>query len=239
VLDRVKFTKSTALLLCELNEAGYQLATTGHCTLPTGFSPPVAIRMAAETAETPRPFLLRTDPLDIWGFAATGPDEKLYLVFRGTQITSGMDFAQEWALDALSLPLAKFRAGSVHLGFYRAWMALRTATDEKISAIAQADIVVTGHSLGAAIATLCWAEFGGDLMTFASPRVGDPDFAKALWDGQTARVFNGPDIVPDVPTDPPFRHGGYPQCVDGTGSFLDWKAAHSLPAYIAGIEKLP
>ena len=77
--------------------------------------------------------------------------------------------------------------------------------------------VITGHSLGAAIATLCWADLGGDLMTFASPRVGDPAFGTALWNGQTVRVINASDIVPDVPTDPPFRHGGTEVKVQGPG----------------------
>src|SRR5579863_5585370 len=41
------FSKDTALQLCTLNEAAYTLATTGHCDLPAGFTPPVPIRMGA------------------------------------------------------------------------------------------------------------------------------------------------------------------------------------------------
>jgi len=98
--------------------------------------------------------------------------------------------------------------------------------------------VITGHSLGAALATLCWADLGGDLMTFASPRVGDPPFATALWNGQTVRIINAPDIVPDVPTDPPFRHGGSVEKVEGPGSILDRALAHALTSYSTGLEKL-
>src|SRR5579863_5925554 len=177
------FSKTTALELCALNEAAYSLATTGHCTLSHGFTEPVAIRMPAGD----RPFFLEGDPLDIWGYA-TSRDGKVYVVFRGTQITSGIDFAQEWAEDALSLPLQPFRAGHVHLGFYGAYMALRQAVLDAIAvtgAPAANGRVITGHSLGAALATLCWADLGGDLTTFASPRVGDPSFATALWNGQT------------------------------------------------------
>jgi Lipase (class 3) len=222
------FSKPAALELCTLNEAAYTLATTGHVDLPDGFSAPVAIRMPAGD----RPFFLRGDPLDIWGYASSNA-EKLYIVFRGTQFTSGIDFAQEWAEDAASLPLKPMGAGKVHLGFYGAYEALREAV-----VAAGKPAVITGHSLGAAIATLCWADLGGDLMTFASPRVGDPAFATALWNGQTVRIVNAPDIVPDVPTDPPFRHGGTPQTVDGPGSALDRVLAHSLTSYAAGLEKL-
>jgi Lipase (class 3) len=224
----VTFSKATALELCALNEAAYTLATTGHVNLPDGFSPPVAIRMAAGD----RPFFLRGDPLDIWGYATSNAG-KLYIVFRGTQFTSGLDFAQEWAEDALSLPLQPMGAGKVHLGFYGAYQALRQAVLDMGK-----PAVITGHSLGAALATLCWADLGGDLMTFASPRVGDPPFATALWNGQTVRVVNAPDIVPDVPTDPPFRHGGFVQTVAGPGSMLDRVVAHSLTSYATGLSAL-
>jgi hypothetical protein len=226
------FSKSTALELCALNEAAYVLATTGHCTLPDGFSQPVAIRMPVGN----RPFFLRGDPLDIWGYAASR-DEKLYVVFRGTQFTGGLNFAQEWAEDALSLPLKAFGAGHVHLGFHGAYMALRQAVLDA-GALAANDRVITGHSLGAAIATLCWADFGGDLMTFASPRLGDLAFAESLWVGQTVRVINAADIVPEVPLDPPFRHGGYEQVVQGQGSVFDRALAHALTSYATGLNAL-
>jgi hypothetical protein len=222
------FSKSTALQLCTLNEEAYTLATTGHCNLPAGFTAPVPIRMGAGD----RPFFLQGDPLDIWGYATTNA-AKLYIVFRGTQFTSGLDFAQEWAEDALSLPLQPMGAGNVHLGFYGAYQALRQAVLE-----IGKPAVITGHSLGAALATLCWADLGGDLMTFACPRVGDPPFATALWNGQTVRVVNDPDIVPDVPTDPPFRHGGSVQTVEGPGSITDRALAHSLTSYAAGLSAL-
>jgi triacylglycerol lipase len=186
-----------------------------------------------------RPFFLRGDPLDIWGYAAAR-DEKLYIVFRGTQFTSGLDFAQEWCEDALSLPLEPFGAGHVHLGFHGAYKALHHAVGVASAAVgvpAKNGRVITGHSLGAALATLCWADLTGDLMTFASPRVGNPAFAAALWNGQTVRVINAPDIVPMVPTDPPFRHGGFEEKIHGPGQF-EPALAHDLHSYKAGITAL-
>jgi hypothetical protein len=230
------FSKPAALQLCALNEAAYALATTGHCTLPAGFTEPVAIRMGAGD----RPFFLRGDPLDIWGYTTSNAGN-LYVVFRGTQFTSGLDFAQEWAEDALSLPMEPLGAGKVHLGFYGAYEALRQPALDASAAVGAPTPngrVITGHSLGAAIATLCWADLGGDLMTFASPRVGDPAFGTALWNGQTVRIVNAPDIVPDVPTDPPFRHGGAVQTVHGPGSILDRALAHALTSYAAGLDAL-
>lgn len=219
----------SALENIALNEAAYVLASTGRCTLPNGFSAPVAIRMPAEG----RPFFLKDDPLDIWGFTTTR-DGVMYVVFRGTLFTSGLEFAQEWAEDAFSLPLVKFEKGYVHCGFYGAWNPLRGPV-EKLTSTAP-ELVIVGHSLGGAIATQCWAELGGKLMTFGCPRVGDPDFAASLW--QQTRVWryiNQHDIVPDVPTDPPFRHGGCEVTVHGPGSILDRKLAHALESYRIGI----
>jgi hypothetical protein len=223
------------LQLCMLNEAVYSLATTGHCTLPDGFTPAIPIRMGAAD----RPLLLARDPLDIFGLA-TSLAGVGYLAFRGTEITSGLEFWQEWATDALSLPLVAFGAGHVHLGFHGVWKSLRQPTIDALAQIGltSAKRIIVGHSLGGAIATLCWADLGGDLLTFGCPRVGDPAFAKALWDGQTVRIINAPDIVPDVPTDPPFRHGGTVCCVFGPGSFADRKLAHSLASYKIGLEAL-
>lgn len=182
-----------------------------------------------------RPFLLQKDPLDIWGFTTTR-NGILHIVWRGTQITSGLDFAQEWAEDALSLPLQPTKKGKVHLGFYGAWNCLRQPLFNAINGSSMPKII-SGHSLGAAIATLCWAELEGDLMTFASPRVGDPEFGTALWTGQTVRIANKPDIVPKVPTDPPFRHGGQEIMLNGDGEMKPL-VAHDLRTYESALNQL-
>lgn len=178
------FEKASALQALTLCEEAYTLANTGQCVLPEGFAAPVAIRLPA----TGRPSLLNHDNLDIFGFV-TAKDGVMYVVFRGTQILSGLEFAAEWLLDALSLPMAKVGmvAGNVHLGFSEAWGALRQSTMAAIQSFklpATANRVITGHSLGAAIATLCWADLGGDLLTLAGPRVGDVDFARLYGPGR-------------------------------------------------------
>lgn len=232
----MQFSKPIALELATLCQSAYVLATTGHCELPDGFTAPIAIRMPVGH----RPFFLQGDPLGIWGFV-TIKAGVLYIVFRGTEITSGLQFLQEWAEDALSLPLARHGAGMVHLGFYSAWVALRDAVASIVADLLvnpKLRIMITGHSLGAAIATLCWAGIGGELMTFACPRVGDPDFAKSLWNGETVRVFNSPDHVPNVPTDPPFRHGGIPQELNGPGDWIHAQTSHSLSSIISPLNAL-
>ena len=234
------FEKTSALTLLDLCSEAYAFANTGHCALPAGFSDPQAIRLPKEG----RPLLLKNDSLDIFGFT-TAKDGVLYIVYRGTQILSGIDFAAEWALDALSLPLARLGPGYVHFGFYEAWQGLRQATMDCMGNYpATMGRIITGHSLGAAIATLCWADLGGELLTFASPRVGNPAFADHLWNERTVRVVNEPDAVPCVPVDTgglfsPFRHGGTEIDVKGTWNAFNVKIAHQLESYRMGIEALP
>ncbi|GAM27497.1 hypothetical protein SAMD00019534_106730 [Acytostelium subglobosum LB1] len=101
----------------------------------------------------------------------------------------------------------------VHMGFYEDWLSLRSQVQAAmISSFKQCSscnsIVVTGHSLGGAIATHAMAEVMGwfpDVpswsYTFGSPRVGNVAFAEWYNSIQpdNYRVVNQHDIVPHVP----------------------------------------
>ncbi|KAN0034003.1 hypothetical protein ACTFIV_000483 [Dictyostelium citrinum] len=101
----------------------------------------------------------------------------------------------------------------VHDGFYRGWASVSSQVRASIDiALAKCgsncqQIWVVGHSLGAALATLCVAEVQGWYTlptysyTYGSPRVGDSVFVEYFNQihKNNYRVVNQHDLVPHVP----------------------------------------
>ena len=132
------------------------------------------------------------------------------LVLRGTED------ATEWLIDFDVMPRSAYRlGGEVESGFYGLYETLDFqpvggAAGPLLAGVSGLDwpapIVVTGHSLGAALATYATVELAEAGMRvagrfIASPRPGDAGFADAF----AARVADAvdyhyaPDIVGDVP----------------------------------------
>jgi len=114
--------------------------------------------------------------------------------------------------------------GKVHRGFRD---ALAEVWPDLLPYIAQLDrrgckIWITGHSLGAALATLCGSRYGSvqGVYTFGSPRVGNDGFKEKL-DVQIYRVVNNDDIVTRVPPPGVYVHVGELRYIDGDGTIQD------------------
>jgi triacylglycerol lipase len=136
------------------------------------------------------------------------------LAFRGSEETGIAD----WINDLKFLP-AGFTYGEkdntaikVHSGFIRAYDSVREAMFKAAKETPHKQIIVTGHSLGAALATLFAVDIKYNLRdksvsvyTFGSPKVGNADFAKFYNKlvPQTYRVVNSVDIVPNLPPNIP------------------------------------
>ncbi len=140
-------------------------------------------------------------------------DQFAVLVFRGTQ---GL---KDWNTNSRFLKTNWAGSGRVHRGFYRALQPICDEILVKLNAI-NSPLFYTGHSLGAALATMMAALHPPRaLYTYGSPRVGDSTFAASLDNVPTYRIVNNRDIVPTIPQ--PFlgyHHIGEQHCFgrDGT-----------------------
>ncbi len=112
------------------------------------------------------------------------------------------------------------QGGKVHRGFKEAleeiWPDLfpyiRKLNDKGCK------IWITGHSLGAALATLSAGRYGSaqGVYTFGSPRVGNEVF-KENFDVKIYRIVNDDDIVPRVPPPGKYVHVGELKFIDSNG----------------------
>jgi len=140
----------------------------------------------------------------VYGF--TGHyNEHCILVFRGTSTSDA------WKTD-LDSSLVDFNHSDcsgcqVENGFYKAYNTVNTVIRSSLSQYGCKDLSITGHSLGAALATLSAYDLGAtftikDVYNFGSPRVGNPAFASnyAAKYPNTYRVTHAKDPVPHGPT---------------------------------------
>lgn len=185
----------------------------------------------------PRGFALdsKIEPSN-FGFLAHS-DTWNVIAFRGTE--TGPEWLDDF--DGIAVP-NEFGAGMVHQGFQDVYKSLRASLSPKTK-----PLVIVGHSLGAALATLCAGDFSRSgwvplVYTFAGPRVGFHNFAEWI-DNNTGpaffyRIVNRWDIVPHLPSEfNLYEHVGQPIEVDG-GFSPDMHINHSLAMYKIGLEKL-
>lgn len=130
------------------------------------------------------------------------------LVFRGTTGTW-----RNWQSNLSAWQSPWPMGGRVHSGFKRKFMAVWPMIADTLNAWS-APLLYTGHSSGAALATLAAGIHPPRaLYTFGSPRVGDSDFTETLQRVRIYRLYNPGDIVTFLPPEaPPFRfcHVGEP-----------------------------
>jgi hypothetical protein len=155
---------------------------------------------------------LGDDAPSVCGFVLQNGGE-ITVALRGT--TSVLEILHDIFFLLKSFPYAP--VGETEWGFTNLYITLKTGLSEsdpraceyigKLTGITS--IRITGHSLGAAVATLLAVEIAAGyasspvpiVYTFASPRVGDKLFA-ANYDSlvpETYRIVNAPDYVPTLP----------------------------------------
>jgi hypothetical protein len=124
------------------------------------------------------------------------PSKTLAVVaFRGTDASDPTDLGDDAKFFQTKWP----QGGLVHRGFAEALGQILPSLTEALAQVS-GRILFTGHSLGAALATLLASIRRPDfLYTFGSPRVGDSEFVSTLNGLGNRRFVNCSDIVTRIP----------------------------------------
>ena len=133
-------------------------------------------------------------------FAAANDDGQAIISFRGTQADSFRDLVT----DATFILETWDRPGRVHSGFSASLSSVLAPIETWLAETNPARLLLTGHSLGAALATLLAARLTDgqrpiELVTFGSPRVGDAALAATLGSRVVRRYVNCTDAVALLP----------------------------------------
>jgi len=185
----------------------------------------------------------------------------LWFAFRGTEPSKLNDVMA----DLKILKNTAMAGGKVHGGFQEEvndlWMDIVKELDHNDQLKVRKDVYMTGHSLGAAMATIASTRYQPhELFTFGSPRVGGPRFVKNI-KCPHYRFMNNNDIVCRIP--PAwlgFRHHGEMIYFDRFGNkalkptwadtfygiwnswkrfkFFDGVVDHGMPNYVKAITNL-
>ena len=123
--------------------------------------------------------------------------ENIVIAFRGTEPTEISDVLA----DLNAWPDKAWNGnGMVHNGFQNELEKLWPDITAYLEAYPKQDLYICGHSLGAAMATICASRLpqAKHLFTYGSPRAGTGKFVKSIIVPHT-RVVNNNDIVTGVP----------------------------------------
>jgi hypothetical protein len=207
---RTYFQEAESLLSPPVNRAAYSdrmawiLASMAHLAYDKFEDGGETLKLFTAKLEGGGYTLVKTFNMPVTGTQAflAMNDDYAVLSFRGTEPSRKEDIKT----DAMAGKIATIQ-GKVHAGFEDAYASVEKDIEKAVKALEGFPLYITGHSLGAALATVCTQrlehtpEFREQIAacyTFGSPRVGDKhydmEFKSAIY-----RVVNTTDIVTVVP----------------------------------------
>ncbi len=199
-------------------QLGIECARLAYIKAELGGSELAKLTAALAAVGFVRPAIFSDAATGARGYGAVRDDGKALLAFRGTQI----DQIKDMLTDIAAVPTPWTEAGgNVHYGFAR---AMRSVVDQvrrwmQLESIQPAQLLVCGHSLGAALATLAASAFRpGMMVTIGSPRVGDAAFAQGIQPTLAVRIVDCSDVVAHLPPEGPhYTHVGDLWYIDRNG----------------------
>ncbi len=147
---------------------------------------------------------------DLEGYTGVlGSSNTVYVVFRGS-------FSNRNWIDDFEILKTKYHTFpncdcEVHHGFYETTLNLKNSTIDSVNLLKKkygySNVIVTGHSLGAAIAQmigmeLVAANISNTVYNFGQPRVGDGTYARfvnSISELKLYRFTHDKDIIPHAP----------------------------------------
>lgn len=145
-------------------------------------------------------------------------DERAVLSFRGTRSHDRQNVADDASFLFTSWTVGGESVGRVHRGFAKALSRVWPYVEEVVAGLT-VPLLVTGHSLGGALAVLASSRLScRRLITIGSPRVGDARFRRFLTARVEATRYQGCcDFVCRLPPPPVARHCGTQHYIDRNG----------------------
>ena len=136
-------------------------------------------------------------------------NDTLYIAFRGSE--SDMDWHMDFLIDKLVVPFDRdpqIKRDKLHQGFLTCYMSVRDRILDKVNSSGKKNVVVTGHSLGAAQASICsldvqynFRDINVVQYSFGTPNVGNAEYCKGhrKYVKEAYLIRNGFDLVSFVP----------------------------------------
>ena len=170
-------------------------------------------------------------------------DNFVIVAFRGTQVNDFRDMVRDIYTNAKFNLVDSKQGGFVHNGFKdgleEIWSNLQLHLNQLKTDKPERTFWFTGHSLGAALATLAADRYGSvqGLYTFGSPLVGDDAFTNDFY-VNTYRFVNNNDFITLIPYRKPlpkipifggflsrifkrYQHVGQLKYIDSNGHIID------------------
>lgn len=176
------------------------------------------------------------------------PSRQIVVSFRGS------DDWKDWSTNLKFLKIKSPFNRDVHSGFQAAYNSIREGLEQYLSQLAGWDLFMTGHSLGAALASICAVQSGAkfkQVVTFGCPRVFGSNSEVNLSNYNVIRYVNKADLVCRIPTIG-YDHSGECYFINNDGNirinpsgsymklkgfwkFWNWFSDHKMDNYVKAL----